>query len=177
MDNDLFETGLAQRKATLGAEYVEKNLAAFLQLDLPGTKRVIGDGPQMAEYRSAFPAVDFVGYRFGEELAATIAAGDVFVFPSLTDTFGLVMLEAMACGTPVAAYPVTGPVDVIRQGETGWMNDDLGVAILSALELDRNACRAYANLQDWNVIAATFTESLVALDGKPLIRRVSERVA
>jgi glycosyltransferase involved in cell wall biosynthesis len=133
----------------MGRVAVEKNLEAFLQLRLPGTKYVVGDGPDLARLRSRYPEAVFTGYRFGAELAAHLAAADVFVFPSRTDTFGLVMLEAMACGTPVAAYPVTGPLDVIEQGRSGVLHEDLGVAVRRALELDRDACRQAALEQSW----------------------------
>jgi glycosyltransferase involved in cell wall biosynthesis len=96
-----------------------------------------------------FPDAVFVGYRFGAELAAHMATADVFVFPSRTDTFGIVMLEAMACGVPVAAYPVQGPRDVVRQGVTGVLDEDLEVAIQSALKLDASACREFAQMQSW----------------------------
>lgn len=148
-----------------GRVAVEKNLAAFLELDLPGSKRVVGDGPQLKEYRDRYPGVDFVGYRFGEELAATIAAADVFVFPSLTDTYGLVMLEAMACGLPVAAFPVTGPVDVVRNGETGVLDDDLRAAALAALELSREKCREFALTRTWRRATEQFAGNLVPATG------------
>jgi len=133
----------------MGRVAVEKNLEAFLQLRVPGTKYVVGDGPDLARLRSRYPEAVFTGYRFGAELAAHLAAADVFVFPSRTDTFGLVMLEAMACGTPVAAYPVTGPLDVVEQGRTGVLHEDLGVAVRHALTLDRNACRQAALEKSW----------------------------
>ena len=109
-----------------GRVAVEKNLDAFLSLDLPGTKVVVGDGPDRGELAQRYPAAMFPGYRFGVELASYLSAADVFVFPSRTDTFGLVMLEAMACGTPVAAFPVTGPIDVVTPGVDGVLNEDLG---------------------------------------------------
>ena len=113
-----------------GRVAVEKNIEAFLELDLPGTRCVIGDGPALEELKSRYPDVLFTGYKFGQDLASHVAAADVFVFPSHTDTFGLVMLEAMACGVPVAAYPVTGPVDVVTHGETGILDPDLRKAAL-----------------------------------------------
>lgn len=145
-----------------GRVAVEKNIAAFLKLDLPGTKCVIGDGPALHELRQRFPGVYFPGYRFGRELARYIAAGDVFVFPSRTDTFGLVMLEAMACGLPVAAYPVQGPLDVVRQGVTGIMDEDLRRAALQALELDRTACRRQALHYSWARATTQFLDNLVS---------------
>jgi glycosyltransferase involved in cell wall biosynthesis len=132
-----------------GRVAVEKSLDRFLSLDLPGTKYVVGDGPAREELQRRFPAARFTGYKFGEELAALMGAADVFVFPSLTDTFGIVMLEAMACGLPVAAYPVTGPIDVVTQGVTGVLDKDLRVAALAALELDPAACRAEALKRSW----------------------------
>lgn len=139
----------------------EKNLQAFLDLDLPGSRLVVGDGPQLDELRRRYPQVVFVGAKFGEELAACYASADVFVFPSRTDTFGLVMLEAIASGTPVAAYPVTGPLDVIDQGINGVMDADLGAAIRQALVLDRVRCRESALPRSWDVIARQFRCALV----------------
>ena len=110
---------------------------------MPGTRYVVGDGPALEELKAEYPQVIFTGARYGEELAATVAGADVFVFPSLTDTFGLVLLEAMASGVPVAAYPVNGPVDVVAPG-TGCLDEDLGLAIQGALGLDRADCRAWA---------------------------------
>lgn len=133
----------------MGRVAVEKNVEAFLELDLPGTKYVVGDGPDLQGLRSRYPDVRFVGQKLGADLAAHVAAADVFVFPSLTDTFGLVMLEAMACGVPVAAYPVTGPLDVVRNGTTGVLDSDLRVAVLSALQLDPRDCIAYARQHTW----------------------------
>ena len=127
----------------------EKNIEAFLDLDLPGTKYVVGDGPDLNGLRSRYPDVRFVGQKHGEELAAHLAAAGVFVFPSLTDTFGLVMLEAMACGVPVAAFPVTGPLDVVQHGKTGVLDRDLRAAVIGALELDPSDCVAYAKQHTW----------------------------
>jgi glycosyltransferase involved in cell wall biosynthesis len=133
----------------VGRVAVEKNIELFLNLDIPGSKIIIGDGPDMARLSGEYPDCHFVGYKFGKELASYIAGGDVFVFPSRTDTFGLVMLEAMACGLPVAALPVTGPIDVVRQGETGILDEDLAKACRAALELDPADCRAYAESRSW----------------------------
>jgi glycosyltransferase involved in cell wall biosynthesis len=144
-----------------GRVAVEKNIEAFLQLDLPGTKCVIGDGPALADLQNRHPDVLFTGYKFGSDLAAHLAAADVFVFPSRTDTFGLVMLEAMACGVPVAAYPVTGPVDVVSHGETGILDRDLGKAALQALELDRSRCRQEALKYTWQAASRQFIDNLV----------------
>ena len=144
----------------VGRVAVEKNIEAFLRLDLPGTKVVIGDGPARAELEAKYPATRFVGYRFGAELAAHIAAADVFVFPSRTDTFGLVLLEAMACGVPVAAYPVTGPIDVVQPGVTGVLHTDLREAALTALKLDPAQCRAYALEHTWETATRQFLSNL-----------------
>lgn len=145
----------------VGRVAVEKNLEAFLSLDLPGICQIVGDGPQLEQYRRQYPHAQFLGYRFGEELAATIAAADVFVFPSLTDTFGLVMLEAMACGLPVAAFPVTGPVDVVNPGVTGVLNANLREAAFAALELDGQRCRDEALGRTWRRAATQFANNLV----------------
>jgi len=142
---------------------VEKNIEAFLATSHPGTKVVVGDGPARAALTAKFPAVKFLGPRFGADLAAAYAAADVFVFPSRTDTFGLVMIEALACGVPVAAYPVTGPVDVLND-QVGAMAEDLDLAISIALEKDRNACAAYGRGFTWEASARQFMGALVPLD-------------
>jgi glycosyltransferase involved in cell wall biosynthesis len=144
----------------VGRLAVEKNIEAFLKLDLPGTKVIVGDGPARAELEANYRNVRFVGYKFGEELATHVAAADVFVFPSRTDTFGLVLLEAMACGVPVAAYPVTGPIDVVTPGVTGELNEDLRAAILAALKLDPRQCRAYALANTWESATRQFLSHL-----------------
>ncbi|MGP0174304.1 glycosyltransferase family 4 protein, partial [Pseudomonas sp. NCHU5208] len=127
----------------------EKNLQAFLDLDLPGEKRVVGDGPQRDELQRQYPQVRFLGYRHGQALAEAYQQASVLVFPSRTDTYGLVMLEALACGTPVAAYPVAGPLDVLQPGQSGVMDEDLRAACLAALELDRERCAELAAAQSW----------------------------
>lgn len=152
--------------AYAGRVAVEKNLEAFLKLELPGTKLVIGGGPALAVLRSRYPQARFVDYQFGEALARHIALADVFVFPSLTDTFGLVMLEAMACGVPVAAFPVTGPVDVITQGVNGFMDKDLGVAIKAALQMERSACRSHAMRFSWQAATQQFADNLARIDAQ-----------
>jgi glycosyltransferase involved in cell wall biosynthesis len=147
--------------AYAGRVAVEKNLDAFLQLDLPGSKMIVGDGPDLELLKNRYPDVLFTGYRFGRELARHVAAADVFVFPSRTDTFGLVMLEAMACGVPVAAYPVTGPVDVVTHGETGILDEDLGRAAIAALDLSRERCRTEALGRTWLAASLQFMGNLV----------------
>ena len=149
--------------AYVGRVAVEKNVEAFLRLDLPGTKYVIGDGPQLAELRDKYPEVRFPGRKIGVELARHLAAADVFVFPSRTDTFGLVMLEALACGVPVAAYPVPGPLDVIRHGETGCLDEDLGRAASSALSIDSQRCREHALRSSWRETTGQFLGHLAPI--------------
>jgi glycosyltransferase involved in cell wall biosynthesis len=156
----------------MGRVAVEKNIEAFLDLDLPGTKLVIGDGPARRELQKEFPAAQFVGYKFGAELAAHLAAADVFVFPSRTDTFGLVLLEALACGVPVAAYPVTGPIDVIENGTTGVLDEDLRAAALAALKLDPAKCRAFALAHTWEAATQQFLGNLATRRDVAPARRV-----
>lgn len=144
------------RFVCVGRVAVEKNLEAFLSLDLPGTKMVIGHGPQEAELRDRFPGVKFMGEMEGTALAAHVAAADVFVFPSKTDTFGIVQLEALASGVPVAAFPVTGPKDVIGNRPIGVLSNDLREACLGALRLSRAACRAFALENSWDNSARQF---------------------
>lgn len=151
----------------VGRLAVEKNIGAFLGLDLPGSKVVVGAGPQMAELRRRYPEAVFTGPRTGAPLARAYAGADVFVFPSLTDTFGLVILEALACGTPVAAFPVTGPKDVLADADRsiGAVDSDLGAAALRALDADRDACRVHAERFSWRACAETFLSHLVPLGG------------
>jgi len=148
----------------VGRVAVEKNIEAFLALDLPGSKVVVGDGPQRSALEARFPEAHFLGAKFGEELAAAYAEADVFVFPSLTDTFGLVIVEALACGTPVAAYPVTGPKDVIDSAPVGALDADLRVAALAALGLDREACRRFAEGFSWRRTAEILLERLAPIE-------------
>lgn len=149
----------------VGRVAVEKNIAGFLDLSLPGTKVVVGGGPQLADLRRRYPDVLFTGPRQGEALARAYASADVFVFPSKTDTFGLVILEALACGTPVAAFPVTGPKDVLAEAEgtIGAVDSDLRRACLAALWADRAACRRHAERFSWRACAETFLSHLVPL--------------
>lgn len=144
----------------VGRVAIEKNIEAFLGLDLPGTKVVIGDGPARAMLERKFPAARFLGQKTGEELVRAYAASDVFVFPSRTDTFGLVMLEALACGLPVAAYPVQGPLDVVGAAKVAALDDDLAKACLAALEIPREACRAVALTRSWNACTRQFLSNL-----------------
>jgi glycosyltransferase involved in cell wall biosynthesis len=141
----------------------EKNIEAFLSLDLPGTKLVIGGGPQRPELEKRFPDAQFFGFRFGEELARMMASADVFVFPSLTDTFGLVMLEAMACGTPIAAFDVPSPIDVVEDGVTGALDKHLKLAIFRALTLDREKVHQGSLSFTWERTAQIFLESLAPI--------------
>jgi glycosyltransferase involved in cell wall biosynthesis len=149
--------------AYVGRVAVEKNIGAFLDLDLPGSKLVVGGGPQLLSLQKRYPKVHFAGPRYGEALARAYASADVFVFPSRTDTFGLVILEALACGTPVAAFPVTGPKDVLISagGMIGAVDEDLRAAALRALNADRAACRAHAERFSWRVCAEMFLSHLV----------------
>jgi glycosyltransferase involved in cell wall biosynthesis len=142
----------------VGRLAVEKNLEAFLDLDLPGTKLIVGDGPARAQLERNYPEAVFLGARHGEELASIYAGADVFVFPSKTDTFGLVLLEALASGLPVAAFPVTGPRDVIGTLPVGVLNDDLRKACLRALGIPRQACVAFAAGHTWEASARVFAE-------------------
>lgn len=146
----------------MGRVAVEKNLESFLDLPLAGSRVVIGDGPALQRLRRDYPSVLFLGRRTGDDLAVHLAAADVFVFPSLTDTFGIVLIEAMACGVPVAAHPVTGPVDVVRDGVTGALDHDLGRAISRALRMDPRACREYALTCSWERSLDQFESNLVS---------------
>lgn len=157
---------------TMGRVAVEKNLEAFLSLDLPGTKVVVGDGPQKAELERKFPDVRFLGEKKGRDLSSHLAAADVFVFPSLTDTFGVVQLEALACGTPVAAFPVTGPLDVIADRPIGAIDRDLRVACLRALQTSRESCRNFALERSWENSARQFLGNLTALQPSRSLRPV-----
>ena len=148
---------------TMGRVAVEKNLEAFLSLDLPGSKVVIGEGPQRAELEQRFPEVHFLGEKTGRDLSSHLAVADVFVFPSLTDTFGVVQLEALACGTPVAAFPVVGPKDVIADHPVGALDQDLRKACLRALEVSRTACRNYALTFSWENSARQFIGNVSVL--------------
>lgn len=169
------DTGLFRPQGEVAAEPVflyvgrlaaEKNVQAFLDLDLPGEKRVVGDGPQRAELQAAYPQARFLGYQQGEALAQAFAGASVLVFPSRTDTYGLVMLEALACGTPVAAFAVPGPLDVLEPGVTGVMDEDLRQACLAALQLDRGQCAQRAAQQSWRASVLEFLARQPLLDGE-----------
>jgi glycosyltransferase involved in cell wall biosynthesis len=157
--------------AYVGRVAIEKNVDAFLRMRWKGSKIVIGDGPERARCQSQFPQATYVGYRFGTDLAAHLAAADILVFPSLTDTFGLVNLEAMACGVPVAAYPVTGPIDVIEDGQTGALDKDLAAAAERALRIDPSACRAAALRSSWDNCTREFERNLVAVKASATIKQ------
>ena len=147
--------------AYVGRVAVEKNIDAFLRMAWSGSKIVIGDGPERVRLQAQYPQTLFTGFKFGEDLAGHLAAADIMVFPSRTDTFGLVNLEAMACGVPVAAYPVTGPIDVIEDGVTGALDEDLAAAARRALALDPGVCRAHALRYGWEASAREFEGNLV----------------
>jgi glycosyltransferase involved in cell wall biosynthesis len=167
--------------AYCGRLAVEKNIDAFLNLQEPGTKLVIGDGPQRAELARRHPEVKFAGFRHGSELANMVGSADVLVFPSLTDTFGLAMIEALACGVPVAAFPVPGPIDVIEQGVTGVLHEDLALAVRSALKLDRSVCARHAAAFTWEAATEQFLAGLEtipqALRATLAVRRSSVIIA
>jgi glycosyltransferase involved in cell wall biosynthesis len=146
-----------------GRVAVEKNIEAFLKLELPGTKYVVGDGSQREVLEKKYPNVRFTGYQQGENLARFMAAADVFVFPSRTDTFGVVLLEALASGVPVAAYPVQAPNDVITDSAVGVLNEDLQQAALTALSLNPQSCRNYALEYTWEKCTQQFVDNLVPM--------------
>jgi 1,2-diacylglycerol 3-alpha-glucosyltransferase/glucuronosyltransferase len=151
----------------VGRVAVEKNLEAFLELDLPGSKVIVGDGPARRKLERRYPRAIFLGARHGEELAEIYAACDVFVFPSKTDTFGLVLLEALASGLPIAAFPVQGPRDVIGSAAVGVLSDDLRAACLEAIGIPREACVEFAAGHSWEASARVFIEHAcrVSFDG------------
>jgi glycosyltransferase involved in cell wall biosynthesis len=151
----------------VGRVAVEKNVGAFLGLDLPGSKVVVGDGPALAALKSAHPEAHFLGMKTGEALAEVYAAADAFVFPSRTDTYGIVILEALASGLPVAAYPVPGPADVIGGSGVGVLDADLRTAALKALDIPREACRRFALAQSWEATARQFLTNVLAANAAP----------
>lgn len=142
----------------------EKGLEDFLELDIPGTKLVVGDGPDLKKLKEKYKGAHFIGMKTGNELAKFYASADVFVFPSVTDTFGVVMLEAMSSGIPVAAYPTSGPIDVVADGITGYCNYNLGTAISKCLDLDRSLIRPYALEKfSWKKCTGIFVDKLVKM--------------
>jgi len=156
----------------VGRVAVEKNVEAFLDLDVPGSKIVVGQGPQLEALRAAYPDCHFMGQKTGAELAEIYRSADVFVFPSKTDTFGNVMIEALASGLPVAAYPVMGPVDVLTDPRAGAMDADLATAVRRALTLDRSDAAAHAQKFNWSHCARQLAATLV-----PAVRAVGHRAA
>ena len=156
--------------AYVGRVAIEKNIDAFLRMPWSGSRLVIGDGPELPRLKAQYPDAVYAGFRFGEDLARHLAAADVMVFPSLTDTFGLVNLEAMACGVPVAAYPVAGPIDVVEDGVTGALDSDLARAAVRALSIDPRACRERALRSGWDACAREFEMNLVPCHGPRIAR-------
>jgi len=146
----------------VGRIAAEKSIETFLNFNLPGRKVVVGGGPQLAELKAAYPGVLFTGKKTGEALAECYASADVFVFPSRTDTFGMVLLEAMASGLPVAALPVTGPIDIVTPGVTGVLSEDLRAAALQALKLDRRRVRTKAAEFGWESAARLFLANITS---------------
>ena len=160
----------------VGRVAVEKNIEAFLELDLPGSKWVVGDGPALAGLRARYADVNYLGVLEQRALAEVYASANVFVFPSKTDTFGLVLLEAMACGLPVAAYPGTGPIDVLGDSNAGVMREDLREACLAALDIDRSTARAHAEQYSWRAATEQFIGHLQVSE-KPLEAGARSRAA
>jgi glycosyltransferase involved in cell wall biosynthesis len=174
VDTELFKPGAKDFlqlprpiAAYVGRVAVEKNIDAFLQMRWSGSKIVIGDGPERPRLQTEYRQAHFLGFRYREDLAKHLAAADVMVFPSRTDTFGLVNLEAMACGVPVAAYPVTGPIDVVEDGITGALDTDLARAAERALGVDPKACRERALRSGWDVCSREFEGNLTACNAGP----------
>ena len=159
----------------VGRVAIEKNIEAFLQLDLDGQKVVVGTGPMLFELEQRYPDVIFTGKRIGEELAEAYASADVFVFPSLTDTFGIVLIEAMASGVPVAAFPVTGPIDNVTSGVTGVLDNDLAKAARMALHLDRSVVRAHGQSYSWENAGRLFMSNIESALFSKQGRRVPAR--
>jgi glycosyltransferase involved in cell wall biosynthesis len=158
--------------AYVGRIAIEKNIDAFLGMAWSGTKLVIGDGPELPRLKAQYPDAVYAGFRFGDDLAQHLAAADVMVFPSLTDTFGLVNLEAMACGVPVAAFPVAGPIDVVDDGVTGALDTDLARATRRALHISPQSCRDRALRSGWDMSSREFELNLVPAHGQRGARAV-----
>lgn len=173
VDADLFKP---QKQKLAGSDFptfiyvgrvaVEKNIESFLKLDLPGKKMVVGDGPARKELSGRYPEVTFTGYKTGVELASLVASADVFVFPSLTDTFGVVLLEAMASGVPVAAFPVTGPIETVVNGVNGYLDNDLRRAAIKALDVSSQSCRSFAMKYSWESCSNQFLGNLIMHDAE-----------
>ncbi|THB74921.1 MAG: glycosyltransferase family 1 protein [Desulfobulbaceae bacterium] len=144
----------------VGRVACEKNIESFLKLDLPGSKCVVGHGPAYANLKDRYPEVLFTGYKKGKDLVSYVASSNVLVFPSLTDTFGLVQIEALACGVPVAAYPVPGPLSIIKNGVNGWVDDDLGQAAIRCLDVKPDECRKSAMAYSWENSTRQFLNNL-----------------
>lgn len=168
VDTEVFKPGPAEPlpferpiQLYVGRIAVEKSVEDFLRLDTPGTKVVVGDGPQRSELEARYPEARFLGTRRGEALVRHYRAADVFVFPSRTETLGLVMLEALACGVPVAAYPVQGPLDVVADSGAGVLHEDLRTAVLGAIGIDPERCRARALEHSWDQSVLEFLNNLV----------------
>ena len=183
VDADLFRPGRNPDALDLprpiylyvGRVAVEKNIGAFLDCALPGSKVVVGDGPELEALRRAHPEVTFLGTRVGSELADIYSAADCFVFPSRTDTFGVVMLEAMASGLPVAAYPVAGPRDVVGNSGAGVLDNDLQAAALAALSISRERCREVALQNSWQSATRQFLDNVTAVHRSPRPTRAAGR--
>jgi glycosyltransferase involved in cell wall biosynthesis len=170
VDTELFTPGEAEPldfpgpiQMYVGRVAVEKGIEDFLRAETPGTKVIVGDGPQRAELERRYPAVRFLGSKYDDDLVRHYRAADVFVFPSRTDTLGLVQLEAMACGVPVAAYPVQGPLDVVADSGAGVLNEDLAVAIEQALPIAPEVCRARALEHSWDESVVEFHANLIRI--------------
>ena len=157
----------------IGRVAPEKRIEDFLNLDVPGTKFVVGDGPVRAKLEKRYPETKFLGAKFGDELVQHYTAADVFVFPSRTDTLGLVMLEALACGVPVAAFPVQGPLDVVGDSGAGILSEDLANAVRACTDVDRSKCRARALEFSWHRSVEQFERNLVPIDSGPSLNKQS----
>ncbi len=149
----------------VGRISIEKNIEAFLDIKIDGARKiVVGDGPERKKLEAMYPEVSFVGYKNPKEIASIVASADVFVFPSKSDTFGIVMIEAAACGTPVAAYPVTGPIDFVKEGVNGSLDENLERAIRKALTIDRQGCYEYTKANySWEECAKIFFDTLALI--------------